>query len=137
MVIHLNQEQPPLKPLVQRLLSDIRLVLLAQPPTSTWGPVEYGWALTLLEELDQDWDIQGVRVGALQDLGALSHRLNMVAATVTRANLEALSCHLQFVLNTAALELEQTNPDLGGQSVLVCPPRTGQDELETQARSQP
>lgn len=113
MVIHLKKERPPLQPLVERLLSDIRQALAAQPPTSTWGAAEHGCALTLLAELGQDWETQGVRVGALQDLGQLSHRLDMVAATVTRANLEALSRHLQEVLAAAALDLEQLDPDSG------------------------
>ncbi|MFB9991323.1 hypothetical protein ACFFLM_04930 [Deinococcus oregonensis] len=99
--------------MVQRLLNDIRLALLAQPPTSTWGAAEHGRALTLLGELGQDWETQGVRVAALQDLGQLSSQLDMVAATVTRANLEALSCHLRSALDAAALDLEQPDPDLG------------------------
>ncbi|THF70235.1 hypothetical protein E7T06_08605 [Deinococcus sp. Arct2-2] len=111
MVIHLKEERPPLQPLVQRLLGDIRQALAAQPATSTWGAAEHGWALSLLAELGQDWETQGVRVGALQDLGQLSHRLDMVAATVTRANLEALSCHLRWVLDAAALDLEPLDPD--------------------------
>lgn len=113
MVIHLKEERPPLKPLVQRLLNDIRLALAAQPPTSTWGTSEHRRALNLLGELGQDWETQGIRVSALQDLGQLSQRLDMVAATVTRANLEALSCHLRFVLDAAVGDLEQTDPDAG------------------------
>jgi hypothetical protein len=113
MVIRLEEERPQLRLVVQRRLNDIRLALVAQPPTSTWGAADHGWALTLLDELGQDWETEGIRVGALHDLGQLSHQLDMVAATVTRANLEALSRHVRLVLNAAALNLEQSDPDRG------------------------
>ncbi|MDB5046853.1 MAG: hypothetical protein JWQ08_2903 [Deinococcus sp.] len=114
MVIRLNREyRPQLRLIAQRLLTDIQLALMAQPPTSTWGPLERHRALILLQELSQDWETQGVRVDALQELGQLSHQLDMVAATLTRANLEALRGHVRSVLDAAATDLEHNSGDPG------------------------
>jgi hypothetical protein len=109
MVIHFNHgDRPQARVITRRVLSDIRIVLDRQALTSTWTEAYRGQALVLLNELSQDWEIEGVRVDALQELGQLTDHLDMVAATVTRANLEALREQVRLALNAATLMLERT-----------------------------
>jgi predicted glycoside hydrolase/deacetylase ChbG (UPF0249 family) len=108
MIVHFSDARwPQVEGTVNRLLSEVSAALRTQPLTSSWSQAEQARSFSLLAGVRQDWADHSIRVADLHELEALSSRLDTVAATLTRAHLEAIRGQVLSVLDDAATELEQ------------------------------